>query len=93
MRHWASRRGPPARLIPAAGPLGPPWPGRLTWAGWMSGHGEPRTPSSSRGPSARIRGCSPRWVVVVWNDPVNLMTYVTYVFRKLFGYSQPRRTR
>ena len=31
-----------------------------------------------------------RWVVVVWNDPVNLMTYVTYVFRKLFGYSQAR---
>jgi ATP-dependent Clp protease adaptor protein ClpS len=31
-----------------------------------------------------------RWVVVVWNDPVNLMTYVTYVFRKLFGYSHAR---
>jgi ATP-dependent Clp protease adaptor protein ClpS len=31
-----------------------------------------------------------RWVVVVWNDPVNLMTYVTYVFRKLFGYSDAR---
>ena len=30
------------------------------------------------------------WVVVVWNDPVNLMTYVTFVFRKLFGYSQPK---
>lgn len=30
------------------------------------------------------------WVVVVWNDPVNLMTYVTFVFRKLFGYSQAR---
>jgi ATP-dependent Clp protease adaptor protein ClpS len=27
------------------------------------------------------------WVVVVWNDPINLMTYVTYVLRKLFGYS------
>ncbi len=26
------------------------------------------------------------WVVVVWNDPVNLMSYVTFVFRKLFGY-------
>jgi ATP-dependent Clp protease adaptor protein ClpS len=31
-----------------------------------------------------------RWVVVVWNDPVNLMAYVTFVFRKLFGYSQAR---
>ncbi len=27
------------------------------------------------------------WIVVVWNDPINLMTYVTYVFQKLFGYS------
>ncbi len=25
------------------------------------------------------------WVTVVWDDPVNLMTYVTYVFQKLFG--------
>jgi ATP-dependent Clp protease adaptor protein ClpS len=30
---------------------------------------------------------APRWIVIVWNDPINLMTYVTYVFRKLFGYS------
>ena len=26
------------------------------------------------------------WVTVVWNDPVNLMTYVTYVFQAYFGY-------
>ena len=30
------------------------------------------------------------WVVVVWNDPVNLMTYVTYVFQKLFGYPKTK---
>ena len=30
------------------------------------------------------------WVVIVWNDPVNLMSYVTYVFQKLFGYSKPK---
>lgn len=28
------------------------------------------------------------WLVVVWNDPINLMQYVTYVFQKLFGYSR-----
>ena len=28
------------------------------------------------------------WIVIVWNDPVNLMTYVTYVFQKLFGYDR-----
>ncbi len=30
------------------------------------------------------------WIVIVWNDPVNLMTYVTYVFQKLFGYSKEK---
>jgi ATP-dependent Clp protease adaptor protein ClpS len=27
------------------------------------------------------------WVTIVWNDPVNLMSYVRRVFQKLFGYS------
>lgn len=30
------------------------------------------------------------WQTVVWDDPVNLMSYVTYVFRKHFGYSYDR---
>ncbi len=30
------------------------------------------------------------WIVIVWNDPINLMTYVTWVFQKLFGYPRPR---
>lgn len=33
------------------------------------------------------------WNLVVWNDPVNLMTYVVYVFRKLFGFSKEKATR
>jgi ATP-dependent Clp protease adaptor protein ClpS len=32
------------------------------------------------------------WVCIVWDDPVNLMTYVTYVFMVLFGYSKERAT-
>ena len=28
------------------------------------------------------------WVAIVWNDPVNLMSYVTYVFRTYFGYDE-----
>lgn len=28
------------------------------------------------------------WMTVVWDDPVNLMSYVTYVFRTYFGYDQ-----
>jgi ATP-dependent Clp protease adaptor protein ClpS len=27
------------------------------------------------------------WIVLVWNDPINLMTYVTFVLQKVFGYS------
>ncbi len=33
------------------------------------------------------------WLVVVWNDPINLMAYVTYVFQKLFGYSHDKAVR
>ena len=33
------------------------------------------------------------WVTIVWNDPVNLMTYVTYVFQKLFGYPKEKAQR
>ncbi|NUT96169.1 MAG: ATP-dependent Clp protease adapter ClpS [Saccharothrix sp.] len=33
------------------------------------------------------------WQTLVWNDPVNLMSYVTYVFQKLFGYSRDHATK
>jgi ATP-dependent Clp protease adaptor protein ClpS len=33
------------------------------------------------------------WIVIVWNDPVNLMSYVTFVLQKLFGYSRAKATR
>lgn len=33
------------------------------------------------------------WNVIVWDDPVNLMSYVVYVFRKLFGFSKAEATR
>ena len=32
------------------------------------------------------------WVVLVWNDPINLMSYVTFVLQKLFGYSKEKAT-
>ncbi|CAB4869958.1 unannotated protein [freshwater metagenome] len=32
------------------------------------------------------------WIVLVWNDPINLMSYVTFVFQKLFGYSLDKAT-
>ncbi|MFP5318806.1 MAG: ATP-dependent Clp protease adapter ClpS [Acidimicrobiia bacterium] len=33
------------------------------------------------------------WVVIVWNDPINLMSYVTFVLQKLFGYSLEKATK
>jgi ATP-dependent Clp protease adaptor protein ClpS len=30
------------------------------------------------------------WITVVWNDPINLMTYVTYVFQTYFGYNKEK---
>jgi ATP-dependent Clp protease adaptor protein ClpS len=32
------------------------------------------------------------WIVIVWNDPINLMSYVTLVFQRLFGYSKAKAT-
>jgi ATP-dependent Clp protease adaptor protein ClpS len=33
------------------------------------------------------------WVTLVWNDPVNLMTYVSYVFRSYFGFDRAEAER
>ena len=30
------------------------------------------------------------WITLVWNDPVNLMSYVTYVFQSHFGYDRAK---
>lgn len=30
------------------------------------------------------------YVLIVWNDPVNLMSYVSFVFRSYFGYSESK---
>lgn len=32
------------------------------------------------------------WVVIVWNDPINLMSYVTFVLQKVFGYDREKAT-
>jgi ATP-dependent Clp protease adaptor protein ClpS len=33
------------------------------------------------------------WIVLVWNDPINLMSYVTFVLQKLFGYPKEKADR
>lgn len=44
------------------------------------------------GARAESREDSP-WVTIVWNDPVNLMSYVTYVFQTLLGHPRPTAER
>ena len=33
------------------------------------------------------------WNVIVWNDPVNLMSYVVYVFMRVLGFTKEKATR
>lgn len=35
----------------------------------------------------------PLWVTIVWDDPINLMSYVTWVFVTHFGYSKAKAER
>ena len=53
---------------------------------------EPQVDSDSDAVTEEARGADRPWVTVVWDDPVNLMHYVTYVFQKLFGYSKTKAT-
>ena len=33
---------------------------------------------------------APAWLVICWDDPVNLMTYVTHVFQTVFGWNKQK---
>ena len=55
--------------------------GSMTWTATMPAPAETEeiTPDEATDPDRP-------WVVIVWNDPINLMDYVTFVIQKLFGY-------
>ena len=54
----------------------------------------PTKPGSARQDEADTAEATQRpWVTIVWGDPVNRMNYVTYIFQKLFGYSEPHATK
>jgi len=42
---------------------------------------------------ADLTGLDVPWVTIVWNDPVNLMSYVSYVFQSYFGYPREKAER
>lgn len=52
----------------------------------------PMTASSTDTQSLTSTKTSPPWTVIVYDDPVNLMQYVTMVFKKVFGYSDQKAT-
>ena len=64
--------------------------GRRMSSGAMSRVGPGRLDLPAAADRASIRR---PWQVVVWNDPVNLMSYVVWVFRCLFGYPAEEATR
>jgi ATP-dependent Clp protease adaptor protein ClpS len=48
----------------------------------------------SRSPALRgAEATASPWVTIVWNDPVNLMSYVSFVFRSYFGFSREEAER
>ena len=51
------------------------------------------SPTETSSPDSDVDlGTDRPWVVLVWNDPINTMEYVTLVFQKLFGYSKAKAT-
>lgn len=46
-------------------------------------------PADLAEPQASVTPAS-TWQMIVWDDPVNLTDYVTYIFRRHFGYSRAR---
>jgi ATP-dependent Clp protease adaptor protein ClpS len=52
--------------------------------------GSPAVPVRERDPLTREATRTDRpWDVIVWDDPVNLMSYVVFVFRRVFSYPEP----
>src|SRR5215470_11697698 len=56
----------------------------------MGGMASPQTVPVELPETEELQAVDRAWVTVVWNDPVNLMSYVTWVFQKLFGYSRDK---
>ena len=56
------------------------------WPDLSLRHGRPETTVEE------ARDLDRPWVTIVWNDPVNLMNYVTFVLQELFGYDEPTAT-
>lgn len=54
---------------------------------------KPSQRSESDVATREVNEHAPLWDVVVWNDPVNLMTYVVFVLQRIFGFPTPLATK
>jgi len=64
--------------------------------GGMSSSADPGTPSGRTAVSVRPEEdelLDAGWVTIVWDDPVNLMSYVTHVFTTYFGYPEVKASK
>ncbi len=59
----------------------------------MAGTGTVAPERVERTDTDEVAAAARPWVTIVWNDPINLMSYVTHVFQKLFGYSREKATK
>ncbi|MCU6480974.1 ATP-dependent Clp protease adapter ClpS [Arthrobacter sp. A2-55] len=51
-------------------------------------------PETDQAPSSHeLISADVPWELIVWNDPVNLMSYVSYVFQSYFGYSEAKASK
>jgi ATP-dependent Clp protease adaptor protein ClpS len=48
---------------------------------------------TTRGSTSVVTRLDDAWVTIVWNDPVNLMSYVTHVFQSYFGWTRVKAER
>ena len=76
---WVIRAGPAFRFLGSGKPV-------ARWGAWRLR----RLHRSRRRTLDEVPASDRQWVTIVWDDPVNLMTYVTWVFQKLFGYSREK---
>jgi ATP-dependent Clp protease adaptor protein ClpS len=72
-----ARPGVPVHRFPGSG-------------GTMGGMAAPQVAPVETPDTDEVPVSDRQWVTIVWDDPVNLMTYVTWVFQKLFGYSREK---
>jgi len=56
----------------------------------MAGTIAPEREAAAREDTEAVVDLDRPWITVVWNDPINLMSYVTHVFMTVFGYEKAK---